>query len=172
MRQLEDISARLSETRTAGVSSSPDWTSMTIWCPPLIPGLLSSPSPAKEEECVTKTRMERDEDECRGESDGNEWSGEKSGTQERERGEISLARRTWACGHVSGDTPHWMDALTGHVVSADVLGACTFVTFWDDLTPPGFVLLLADVLVKQAIWEGERRSQILTHQHHMRKVLR
>lgn len=72
----------------------------------------------------------------------------------------------------SGDTPHWMDALTGHVVSAEFLGACTFVTFWDDLTPPGFVLLLADVLVKQAIWEGERRSQILTRQHHRRKVLR
>lgn len=43
------------------------------------------------------------------------------------------------------------DGLTVHVVSVDVLAACTFVAFGDDLTPPGLVLLLADILVKQAI---------------------
>lgn len=49
--------------------------------------------------------------------------------------------------------------LTVHVVSVDFLGICTFVAFWDDLTPPGLVLLLADVLVKQAIWSREKRWQ-------------
>lgn len=53
-----------------------------------------------------------------------------------------------------------MDVLTVHVVSVDFLGACTFVTFWDDLTPPGFVLLLADVLVKQTIWGVGRETSL------------
>lgn len=38
------------------------------------------------------------------------------------------------------------------------MGACTFVTFRDDLTPPGLVLLLADVLVEQAIWRERAGS--------------
>lgn len=37
---------------------------------------------------MTKTRMERDEDECRVESDVDEWSGEKSERQERERRDL------------------------------------------------------------------------------------
>lgn len=64
-----------------------------------------------------------------------------------------------------GKLPAPTDALTVHVVSVDFLGACTFVTFWDDLTPPGLVLLLADVLVKQTIWReraGSDHTLLLT----------
>lgn len=85
------------------------------------------------------------------------WGGAKgwAGQQTDKRDSAALDR--WqSCQHVlkcviSGNISHWKDGLTVHFVVVDFLGACTFVAFGDDLTPPGLVLLLADVLVKQAV---------------------
>ena len=52
------------------------------------------------------------------------------------------------------------EGLTVGVVSVDFLGVCTFVALGDDLTPPGLVLLLADVLVKQTVCEEIRCGEI------------
>lgn len=78
--------------------------------------------------------------------------GQSDGRSEAEkgRGGSSLATRPQGFStEMSGRSGR--DGLTVHVVSVDFLGACTFVAFWDDLTPPGLVLLLADILVKQTI---------------------
>ncbi len=84
--------------------------------------------------------------------------GQREATNKKREGSIALATRPQSFNSVlkylidgSGIFPAWIDGLTVHVVSVDFLGACTFVAFRDDLTPPGFVLLLADILVKQTV---------------------
>lgn len=134
--------------------------------------LMSSPHPwsvviaiaCKRGGARDETRMEGAQAKEKGRSrvSGREWCGRMERWKERETGEkgdtsLAIGFEFRLClSDDGGKLPTWMDALTVHVVSVDFLGACTFVTFRDDLTPPGFVLLLADVLVKQTIWGGEK----------------
>lgn len=99
-----------STSSLVAASTSPDWTSMTIWCPPLMPGLLSSPSPAKKEEHVTRRGWS--EHRWGRRVSGREWCGWVEQWKQWERGEkgdISLASRIWVYWYVwvkTGKTPH------------------------------------------------------------------
>lgn len=116
---------------------------MTIWWPPLMPGLLSSPSPNQREQ----ERMN--------------VNGEvhvRNRTQEKiKKMEDILNINTPLKSFNTAD----MDSLESSVhirskrppLVCSVACCHTFVTFGDDLTPAGLIILLADVLIKQTIWK-------------------